>query len=74
MHRAYAEGRRLQPAASILELRSSRAEATLRTDLALALTAAGEHDEAEAQARRARELIDLLGSVRLRRRLRRLSA
>ena len=53
---------------------SSRAEATLRTDLALALTAAGEHDEAEAQGRRARELIDLLGSVRLRRRLRRLSA
>ena len=52
---------------------SSRAEATLRTDLALALTAAGEHDEAEAQARRARALIDLLGSVRLRRRLRRLS-
>jgi transcriptional regulator with XRE-family HTH domain len=53
---------------------SSRAEATLRTDLAVALTALGEHDEAEAQARRARELIDLLGSVRLRRRLRRLSA
>jgi hypothetical protein len=53
---------------------SSRAEATLRTDLALALTAVGELDEARTQARQARELIDLLGSVRLRRRLRRLSA
>ena len=35
---------------------------------------AGELDEARTQARQARELIDLLGSVRLRRRLGRLSA
>jgi transcriptional regulator with XRE-family HTH domain len=52
---------------------SARAEASLRTDLAIALTAAGDHDEAQAQARRARELIDLLGSVRLRRRLARIT-
>jgi hypothetical protein len=53
---------------------SGRAEASLRTDLAFALTAVGDHAEARVQARQARELIDLLGSVRLRRRLARLSA
>ena len=53
---------------------SSRAEASLRTDLALALTVAGDHEEAQVQAKQARELIDVLGSVRLRRRLWRLSA
>lgn len=51
---------------------SARAEASLRTDLAFALTAIGDHDEAQVQAKQARELIDLLGSVRLRRRLARL--
>jgi transcriptional regulator with XRE-family HTH domain len=53
---------------------SARAEASLRADLAVALTAVGDHDEAQVHAKRARELIDLLGSVRLRRRLARLSA
>lgn len=53
---------------------SGRAEASLRTDLAFALTAVGDHAEARVQAKQARELIDLLGSVRLRRRLARLLA
>lgn len=48
---------------------SARAEASLQTDLALALTTVGVHDEARAHAEQARKLIDLTGSVRLRRRL-----
>ena len=51
----------------------TRAEASLRCDLAAALHVRGEHDEARRHLKRARELAQLTGSARQRRRIRDLS-
>jgi hypothetical protein len=51
-----------------------RAEASLRCDLARALIICSELDEAQAQARQARQLAMRVGSVRQRRRIERLSS
>ena len=51
----------------------TRAEAGLRCDLAAALHARGEHDEARRHLKKARELAQLTGSARQRRRVRDLS-
>jgi hypothetical protein len=51
----------------------TRAEAGLRCDLAAALHVRGEHDEAKRHLRKARELAQLTGSARQRRRIRDLS-
>ena len=51
----------------------TRAEASLRCDLAAALHVRGEHDEAKRHLRKARELAQLTGSARQRRRIRDLS-
>ena len=51
----------------------TRAEAGVRCDLAAALHAQGERDEAQRHLRRARELAQLTGSARQRRRVRQLS-
>jgi tetratricopeptide (TPR) repeat protein len=51
----------------------TRAEASLRCDLAAALHALGEHDEARRHLKKARELAQLTGSARQRRRIRDLS-
>jgi tetratricopeptide (TPR) repeat protein len=51
----------------------TRAEASLRCDLAAALHVRGEHDEARSHLRKARELAQLTGSARQRRRIRDLS-
>jgi len=51
----------------------TRAEAGLRCDLAAALHALGEQDEAKHHLRRARELAQITGSARQRRRIRDLS-
>jgi transcriptional regulator with XRE-family HTH domain len=51
----------------------TRAEASLRCDLAAALHVRGEHDEAKRHLKKARELAQLTGSARQRRRIRDLS-
>jgi transcriptional regulator with XRE-family HTH domain len=51
----------------------TRAEASLRCDLAAALHVRGEHDEAKQHLKTARELAQLTGSARQRRRIRDLS-
>jgi hypothetical protein len=51
----------------------TRAEASLRCDLAAALHARGEHNEAKHHLKKARELAQLTGSARQRRRIRDLS-
>src|SRR5580704_1457414 len=51
----------------------TRAEASLRCDLAAALHVRGEHDEARRHLKKARELAQLTGSARQRRRIRDLS-
>ena len=51
----------------------TRAEASLRCDLAAALHVRGEQDEAKRHLRRARELAQITGSARQRRRIRELS-
>jgi tetratricopeptide (TPR) repeat protein len=51
----------------------TRAEASLRCDLAAALHVRGEHDEAKRHLKKARELAQLAGSARQRRRIRDLS-
>ena len=51
----------------------TRAEASLRCDLAAALHVRGEQDEAKHQLKRARELAQVTGSARQRRRIRDLS-
>jgi tetratricopeptide (TPR) repeat protein len=51
----------------------TRAEASLRCDLAAALHVRGEQDEAKRHLKRARELAQLTGSARQRRRIRDLS-
>ena len=51
----------------------TRAEAGLRCDLAAALHVRGEHDEARRHLKKARELAQLTGSARQRRRIRDLS-
>ena len=51
----------------------TRAEAGLRCDLAAALHVRGEHDEARRHLKKARELAQLTGSARQRRRIRGLS-
>jgi tetratricopeptide (TPR) repeat protein len=51
----------------------TRAEASLRCDLAAALHVRGEQDEAKRHLKRARELAQITGSVRQRRRIRDLS-
>ena len=51
----------------------TRAEAGLRCDLAAALHVRGEHDEAKRHLKKARELAQLTGSARQRRRIRELS-
>ena len=51
----------------------TRAEAGLRTDLAVALHVSGERDEARHHLQRADELAQLTGSVRFRRRVRELA-
>jgi Flp pilus assembly protein TadD len=51
----------------------TRAEGSLRCDLATALHALGEHDEAKRHLKKARELAQLTGSARQRRRIRDLS-
>jgi transcriptional regulator with XRE-family HTH domain len=51
----------------------TRAEAGLRCDLAAALHVRGEHDEAKHHLKKARELAQLTGSARQRRRIRDLS-
>ena len=51
----------------------TRAEAGLRCDLAAALHVRGEHDEARSHLKKARELAQLTGSARQRRRIRDLS-
>jgi hypothetical protein len=52
----------------------TRAEASLRCDLAEAMLLTGERDEAELHSRRARELALRVGSIRQRRRIDRLTA
>ena len=51
----------------------TRAEASLRCDLAAALHVRGEQDEAKRHLKRARELAQITGSARQRRRIRELS-
>jgi transcriptional regulator with XRE-family HTH domain len=51
----------------------TRAEASLRCDLAAALHVRGEHDEARRHLKKAKELAQLTGSARQRRRIRDLS-
>jgi ATP/maltotriose-dependent transcriptional regulator MalT len=51
----------------------TRAEAGVRCDLAAALHVRGEHDEARRHLKKARELAQLTGSARQRRRVRDLS-
>jgi len=51
----------------------TRAEAGVRCDLAAALYVQGEHEEAHRHLRRARELAQLTGSTRQRRRIRELA-
>jgi tetratricopeptide (TPR) repeat protein len=51
----------------------TRAEASLRCDLAAALHALGEQDEAKRHLKKARELAQITGSARQRRRIRDLS-
>lgn len=52
----------------------TRAEASLRCDLAHAMIIRGELDEAQAQAKQARQLATRVGSVRQRRRIERLAS
>jgi hypothetical protein len=52
----------------------TRAEASLRCDLARALIICGELDEAQRHARKARQLAMRIGSVRQRRRIERLAS
>lgn len=52
----------------------TRAETGLRIDLATALAALDEHEEARAQARRAEQLATRIGSIRQQRRMKRIMA
>jgi hypothetical protein len=64
----------LQTALSAMDGTFTRAEAGLRCDLAAALYVQGERDEACRHLARARELAQLTGSARQRRRIRDLTA
>ena len=58
------------PALAAMDDSFTRAEAGLRCDLAAALHVRGERDEARQHLKRARELAQLTGSARQRRRIR----
>jgi len=66
-------GSELAAALDAMDSSFTRAEAGLRTDLAVALHVSGERDEARHHLQRADELAQLTGSVRFRRRVRELT-